>query len=303
MIVELVHQKDCKKNKTITDLQTGEIGCNTCGAVSSERIVDRGPETYGITAQNYQKGSRVGTKTSLKMIDMGLSTIIESRNKDVTGRVLSSENKRMFYRLRMWDRNSRYKNSSKSFQKGFPLLDGISAKLGLPESVIEQTAHLFRKIVTKKIIVGRSSTVTMCAAIYITCRTTNTPRTLQDIANAGNVKKKRLQKIYRFVVRNLEISPQTYNPKEFITRIARAANISEKTERLAVKILDIAEKKNISTSKNPMSMAAAAIYVSSTMNHEKVSQLKIAKISGISAVTIRNVTREITENMGGEVNG
>jgi transcription initiation factor TFIIB len=303
MIVELIHQEDCKKNKIITDLQTGEIGCNTCGAVSSEKIVDRGPETFGMTSQDYQKGSRVGAKTTLKMIDMGLSTLIESRNKDATGRILSNENKRMFYRLRMWDKNGRYKSSSKSFQKGFPLLDAISAKLGLPESVIEQTAHLFRKIVTKKIIVGRSSTATMCAAIYITCRITNTPRTLQDIADAGNVKKKRLQKIYRFIVRNLEISPQTYDPKEFISRIARATNISEKTERLAVKILDEAQKRSISTSKNPMSMASAAIYVSSTINHEKVSQLKIAKISGVSAVTIRSVTNEIMNKIGGEVNG
>ena len=35
----------------------------------------------------------------------------------------------------------------------------------------------------------------------------------------------------------------------------------------------------------------------------KVSQLKISKVSGISAVTIRNRSKEIKRIMGGEING
>ena len=77
---------------------------------------------------------------------MGLSTLIEAKDKDVTGKSLSIENRRMFYRLRMWDRNSRSAVTSKSFQKAFTLLDAISSKLGLPESVVEESAYLFRKI-------------------------------------------------------------------------------------------------------------------------------------------------------------
>lgn len=190
MLIQLVHQKNCKKKDIITDYHTGEIACGNCGAVSSERSIDVGPETMGLSGEEYQSNSRVGRKISLKMADMGLSTIIESKDRDATGKILSNENRRMFYRLRMWDRNSRSVNSVKSFQKAFTLLDGISAKLGLPESVIEQTAYLFRKIVAKKILAGRSTTGTLCVTVYIACRLTNTPRTLQDVANAGNIKKK-----------------------------------------------------------------------------------------------------------------
>ena len=35
----------------------------------------------------------------------------------------------------------------------------------------------------------------------------------------------------------------------------------------------------------------------------KVSQLKISKVSGISAVTIRDRSKEIKRIMGGEING
>ncbi len=303
MLTKLIHQKNCKKHKIITDIDTGEVACVTCGAVLIERTVDSGPETIGLTGEEYQNNSRVGRKTSLKMVDMGLSTIIESRDKDATGKSLSNENRRMFYRLRMWDRNSRSSSSVKSFQKAFTMLDGISAKLGLPESVVEQTAYLFRKIAAKKILAGRSTSGILCAAVYITCRMTNTPRTLQDVAKAGNIKKKNLQRIYRFLAKKLEIYPETYSPKEFVTRIAKAVSISEKTERLAFKILGIAEKKSVSTSKNPMAMAAASIHLATIMSAEKVSQLKISKVSGISAVTIRDRTKEIKKRIGGEING
>jgi len=302
MLIELAHQKNCKKNNVITDYHTGEIACNNCGAVSSERSVDIGPESLGASSEEYQNKSRVGGKRSLKMADMGLSTIIESKNKDAAGKILSNENQKMFYRLRMWDKNSRSKNYGKSLPKAFILLDGISAKLGLPESVIEETAYLFRKILAKKISAGRPISDTLCAATYISCRLSNTPRTIQDIAEAANIKKKNLQKIYRFIARELDIYPEIYYPTEFVTRIANAVHISEKTERQAFRILNIAAKRMVSTSKNPMAMAAAAIHLASKSNNQKVSQLKISDASGISAVTIRNRSNEIVKEIGDEIN-
>jgi len=302
MLTKLVHQKNCKKNTMITDTCTGEIACGNCGSVFSERIMDSGA-AVGQSSEDYQNNNRVGQKISLKMIDMGLSTIIESKDRDSTGKLLSVENRRMFYRLRMWDRNSRSSNSVKSFQKAFTLLDGISSKLALPESVVEHTAYLFRKIAAKKILTGRSTSGMLCATTYIACRITNTPRTLQDVAKAGNIKKKNLQRTYRFLAKELEINPESYDPIEFVTRIATAVNISEKTERLAFKILSIAVKKDISTSKNPMAMAAAAINLAVAIKDEKVSQVKISEASGISTVTIRDRTKEIKEKIGGEISG
>ncbi len=303
MLAKLMHQKNCKKNNMIMDADTGELACSNCGAVSLEKIIDMTAEFNGFSSEGHHNNSRVGMKTSLKMADRGLSTIIESQDKDSSGKRLSSENRRMFYRLRMWDRNSRSSISIKSFQKAFTLLDGISSKLGLPEFVVEETAYLFRKIAAKKILAGRSTSAVLCATVYMTCRLTDTPRTLQDVANAGNLKKKHLQRIYRFLIKELELYPETYNPREFVIRIAKAVKLPEKTERLAFKILGISEKKNVSTSKNPIAMAASAINLASVMNNEKITQLKISEASGISAVTIRDRTKEIKEKIGGKIIG
>ena len=298
---DLSHRSDCKKISLITDLATGEIACSFCGVVVSEKSLDVGNESPWITGEEYLNNARTGQKTSLKMADMGLSTIIESKDKDSTGRSLSAENRRMFYRLRMWDRNSRLANTKQSYIKAFTLLDGIRAKLGLSDAVVEETAYLFRKIVLKKNLAGRSTAGMLCATAYIACRLTNTPRTIQDVSDAGNIKRKQLQNIYRFILKELEIYPESYNPIEFVARIASATNASEKTKRDATKILQSGQKKGINTSKNPMGMAAAAVYLSSLKNREKISQIMISKVSGISAVTIRDRAKEIKRNFEDEV--
>lgn len=300
---EIAHEIECKKKLIITDLNTGEIACSNCGIVINQKTLDRGPENTGITKEEYTNNSRVGRKISLKMADMGLSTVIESKDRDSAGKALSSENKRVFYRLRLWDRNSRSANTEKSFQKAFTMLDGIRAKLAIPEPVVEETAYLFRKLVSKKILSGRTTSGILCATLYIACRITNTPRTIQDIASAGNVKRKTLQKIYRFLIRELDIYPESFNPAEFVTRITNKLQTSEKTRRHALQILTQSTKNGISTSKHPMAMAAASVYISLQINHGKISQLKIAEVSGISAVTIRERAKEIKKRLGGEIFG
>jgi len=291
---DLIHLRNCKKIVIITDLVTGEIACSYCGAVVSEKSVDTGNESSSITGEEYLKNSRTGQKISLKMADMGLSTIMESKDRDSTGRPLSAENKRMFYRLRMWDRNSRSVLAKQSYIKAFTFLDGLRSKLGLPEHVVEKSAYLFRKVEQEKLLYGRTNKSVLCAVVYIACRLTDTPRTLANIADAAGIKKKALQRVYRTLYVNLDdVHSLSYSPCEFIECISSKANVSEKTKRDARKILEFGQKRGMTSGKHPMSMAAAAVYLAVQDNHENVSQTRIAQISGISAVTIRNRVKEL----------
>jgi len=278
----------------VTDAVTGEITCSNCGVVLLEKAVDLGRENIGQTMDEYNNNSRTGQKTSLKMADRGLSTMIQAQNRDSTGRTLSAENRRSFYRLRMWDRNSKAAHGKQSFVKAFTFLDGLRSKLGLPEHVVEKSAYLFRKVEQRKMLRGRSSLPVMCAIVYMACRIEDTPRTLNDIANAAGIKKKIIRRVYRTLFANLDdVHSISYSPSEFVSRMSSEARLSEKTMRDARKILEFGHKRGITSGKHPMSMAAAAVYLAVQDNHEKVSQTRIAQISGISAVTIRNRVKEL----------
>lgn len=297
--MSLVNHNDyCKKIVLITDFTTGEVACKNCGSVIIDRAIETTHDGFRGTKDDYEQNTRVGAPVSLRFADKGLATIIQKNDRDASGNYLTRENKRIFHRLRLWDRNSKSVVHNKSFHKAFTLLDSMRSKLGLPEQVAERSAYLFRKIAAKKILLGRSTTGMLCAIVYMTCRMSNTPRTIQDVADAGNVKRKYLQRIYRLLVNELDISPETFGPKDFVNRISNQAGLSEKTRRHAMRILESGSVAGVNSGKNPIALAAAATYVAALENNEKISQLLLSEISGISVVTIRERGRILKKCMG-----
>ena len=57
------------------------------------------------------------------------------------------------------------------------------------------------------LLIGRSTAEILCSVVYLACRLSNTPRSIQDISEAANIKKKALQRIYRMLLRELDDPP------------------------------------------------------------------------------------------------
>ena len=295
--------KKCKEVKCvmgplITDNFSGEVLCGSCGLVLIEKSEDSGSEVRIHDMEEFMTRSRTGTGLSLAMHDMGLPTVISSENKDALGKFLSGDTKNTFSRLRIWDKRSRSGSKDRALRSAFILLDAMKTKLAIPDMVIEKTAYIYRKALNRKISKGRSITSLIGASLYAACRQTDTPRTLHDIANAANINKKILSRSYRNLIKSLDLKLQPFDSSEFITRISEQARISEKTRRDALNILSKAVEKEISAGKNPLGLAAAALYISCLVNKEKKNQEVIAKAAGITAVTIRNRSISLRKELG-----
>ena len=65
--------------------------------------------------------------------------------------------------------------------------------------------------------------------------------------------------------------------------------------------MEIVQNLGIGTSKNPMAVAAAVVHLSVIKNKEKIRQIRISEVSGISAVTIRDRAKDIRKKLGGEI--
>ena len=124
----------------VSDSNTGEIVCSLCGEVITENVAELGLEYTAQSGEDYLSKSRTGRKSTLAFNDMGLSTVIQQSDKDATGKNLSGEMKRTFYRLRMWDKNSKALPGHRNMQKAFTLLEGLKAKLSLTNAAVEQAA-------------------------------------------------------------------------------------------------------------------------------------------------------------------
>lgn len=277
--------KGCKGSPIITDTSSGEIICGSCGFVLLERSVDPTPE-HILDSSEFITKTRTGPEQSLTMYDKGMMTVIS--DKDAMGRSLSSDMRNTFGRLKVLNSRSRMASSNRTLRFALLLLYSLKTKLGLPDSTAENAAYLYRKAMQKKITIGRSAKGIMSASVYLACRQTDIPRSLSDISLAANVSKKEVSRAYRNLIEKLEITLDPCNPSEFVTKIAHEANISEKTQRDALKLLSRLYEKGTSAGKNPMALAAATLYMSCIINGERKTQSEIAKASGITSVTIRN---------------
>ncbi|MEK0319615.1 MAG: transcription initiation factor TFIIIB [Nitrosopumilus sp.] len=275
----------CKTYPVITDSERGEIVCGGCGLILVQNISNT-YESNGYTLEGFMKLARTGPATSLTMYDKGLSTIIGT-NKDFSGNTLSSKTKYKFNRLRTWDQRSKSKNIA-TLSKAFTLLHGMKTKLGIPDNVVENAAYIYRKIVSAKLTRGRTMVSLISASLYAACRENGIPRTLDDIASAGNIERRILSRDLRTIIRNLGLNLKQYDTASFISKISNNMNLKESIKRDAFEILRRCEKEQITAGKHPVAQAAASLYISCIMNGKNISQKKFSIESGVSDVTIRN---------------
>jgi transcription initiation factor TFIIB len=280
--------RSCGDSAVITDFETGEILCSKCGLVLSERVEDSGPEWRSLSNDKTDK-RRTGDGTSLAKHDHGLSTIISSINRDATGKPLSVSMKKILKQLRMQDMRSKVRSSTdKNLIQAFSELNGLKDKLALSNAIMEKTAYIYRKAVERKLVHGRSISAMIAAALYAACRDTETPRTLKDVSEKSNVKRKEISKCYRLLHQELELKMPVVDAIQCIARISSRLDISEKTKRHAVKTLKLFQEHEFSAGKDPMGLAAAALYLSCVKNGKDKTQRDIAEAANVTEVTIRN---------------
>ncbi|MGI9566864.1 MAG: transcription initiation factor IIB [Nitrosopumilus sp.] len=278
----------CDESTLITDFETGEIFCSNCGHVLSERAEYSGPE-WSSFSHDKINDTGTGSRTSLAKHDQGLSTIINTADKDVSGRPLSTTMKKTLKQLRILDRQSQIRTSGdRNFIQAFGKLHGLKDKLALSNIIMEKAAYIYRKAVEKKLVQGRTISAMIAASLYAACRDTKTPRTLKDIAQASNIRRKEIAVCYRLIFQELELKMPVIDSIQCIARISSRLEITEKTKRHAVKVLKQAQEHKETAGKDPMGLAAAALYLSCAKNGEYKTQRQIASAANVTEVTVRN---------------
>jgi transcription initiation factor TFIIB len=252
-------------------------------------MMDKGPEWRAFTQEEKASRSRVGVPTSYSVHDKGLSTAISQVDRDAFGRKLPLSTRLQMWRLRKWQIRSRVHSSiDRNLAQAMAELDRLSDKVYIPPPIKEKAAVTYRKALDKGLVRGRSIAAIAAAALYAACRGSGTPRTLREIAEASLVDKKDVARCYRLLLRELDVHMPIADPLTYVSKIAERTGISGKTQGIAIGILREARKKRAAAGKDPMGLAAAALYIACLKNNEKKTQKDIAEAAGVTEVTVRN---------------
>jgi transcription initiation factor TFIIB len=283
----------CKIGRPIADPESGELVCSHCGLVFSERATDGRPEWRNFGFEN-NDSVRTGSPMSLAQHDMGLNTVIGNNNKDSRGQNIDASMHSTMKRLRTYDFRSQTRTSTdRNLMRAFGELGRQRDKLGLSDAMIDKTAYIYRKAVGKGLVKGRSSSAILAAAIYIACREMGAARSLNDISEITDVRRKVISRSYMFLIQQLEIIMPLIDPIKCIAKIANKASISEKSKRMAIDVMKDLVNTQVPAGKRPMSMAATILYLCCLRNDEAVTQKVLAEAAGVTEVTVRNRIRDL----------
>ncbi|GAH00553.1 unnamed protein product, partial [marine sediment metagenome] len=274
---------ECGGRKIIQDGGSGETICGGCGLVIAEPAINTGPEWRAFSLNEKENRTRVGLPLSFSVHDKGLATTIGPIGRDALGKSIPRETKYMMFRLKKWNNQAR-RNASvdRNLSRALGELQKISEKLHIPSIVQERAALIYRRALKNGIIRGRSISSMVAASIYVACRITQTPRTLEEVARHSPLDKKEIARCYRILLKELNLRTPVPNARLRVPKIASEVDLGEETQRMAIEILDEAERLKITGGKAPMAMAASALYLACRMNGETRTQKMLAEASGVS---------------------
>ena len=148
---------------------------------------------------------------------------IGRQNIDASGRIIDAATRCMMERLRTWD--LRIKVTSSYDWNLITALNQLQpSKVRLSAVIVEKTA-IYRKAHKKGLVRGMTISAILNAAIYIEL---GTAKTLKEIADATNIKRKTLEKCYRQLIYELDIKIPMVDSTKCIVKVANRANLNKK---------------------------------------------------------------------------
>ncbi len=289
---------ECGSRHLAQDYDRGELICEDCGLVIDNQYIDEGPEWRAFDMKQEENRARTGAPMTQMVHDKGLSTGIDSSNRDSYGRSIPSKKKAQIYRLRKWQRRIRVSDATeRNLAYALTEMDRMASTMGLPKNIRETAAVIYRKAVKKNLIRGRSINSVVAASLYAACRKAGVPRTLDEIAEATSSDRKEIGRTYRFLSRELVLKLKPTKPQEYLSRFCSELGLSGKVQKLAKNIIDKAEDRELISGKGPTGLAAASIYIASINANERRTQREVADVAAVTEVTVRNRYKELVEKL------
>ncbi len=293
---------ECCSTYLSRDHSRAELVCDDCGLVIDEDLIDYGPEWRAFDSEQREKRARTGAPMNYMFPDKGLSTTIGWTNRDSYGKSIPNRNRAQLYRMRKWQNRIRISNATmKNLVVALSNLDRMSSRMGLPRTVRETAAMIYRKAASKNLVRGRTVDGVAAAALYAACRQCHVPRTLDEISNIANMSRRDVGRNYRYISRELKLKLMPTTPQDYIPRFCSELKLSGDVKAKTIEILKEAADNELTSGRGPTGVAAASLYIATVLCGERRTQRDIADEAGVTEVTIRNRYKELTEKLDIEI--
>lgn len=267
------------EHSPITDSHTQEICCINCGIVMSGDIsISEEASTYENAKNNSQH-----YPVHYAMGEKGLGSVINKKG---------TNSQKLNYT------NTRYIRIGIDQTKGLVEFRKISDKLALPEYVIEEATKSFIYIRKEGFLKGREINSIVGACVYLFSKKNGLNITFKEISEKLSINRQTLYSYYTDLVKilNIEFSEIKVSlPIDYFEQIYSKFNFDLKIKIKCLINIRYIQDKEFHAGKNPIAVCAAIIYNTCQDNFSYITLDGLSYACGISAVTIRKLSRKFKE--------
>jgi transcription initiation factor TFIIB len=145
----------------------------------------------------------------------------------------------------------------------FVSMSKLKDKLNLPYNVYETGAQIYRQILKKGAVRGRSINELTLASLYMACRICEVTRSLKVFAEAGNISIRDAARNYRYIYNLLDRDVPKIDSEKIVSKLVSQLGFSSKIEKISLVILRLAEEEKSTVGKHPSGIAASSFYIAS----------------------------------------
>ena len=134
--------------------------------------------------------------------------------------------------------------------------------------------------------------VLSAAAVYLGCREAQKPVTLKDLAFACHLDPRVVGRCYVRLIERMHISRPELNENGYVYHLALKRPVSEQALEQSQEIIQSINSKGLG-GRNPMTLAAASLYIACCNLGENITQAEVAEAAGVGEQSVRDCCKEI----------
>ena len=171
-------------------------------------------------------------------------------------------------------------------------MGALAESLGLPEEARARAASIVTDAAAMRFCRITSRPVLAASALYVACRECGVPLTLREVAEATGAEPREVGRCYATMLERMHISRPGLNGRTYVHHLSLKTPLSDATYQASEGIIRESTSAGLG-GRNPMTLGAAALYLASCSNGEKVTQSEVADAAGVGEESVRECCKAI----------
>ena len=168
----------------------------------------------------------------------------------------------------------------------------VAVKLNLDSDVRRRAADLSTEVRASSFGHGIPHAVLAASALYIACREGRVPVTLREFADTSGSDARDVGRCYLALLENMHISRPSMNGRGYVSHLSLKRPVSDQARKMSQDIINRMSTQGLG-GRNPMTLAAAALYLACCSLGENVTQSEVAEAAGVGEESVRECCKAI----------